>query len=119
MVSTGKDIAEDMPYIGGVLGGGRVPISGALPDAAKIAETTFSDTSGKKKSEVLAKELAKPLYYIAMPMGGGQIKKMVEGISTVKKAANTHMTKTETNSLNFLLKKQAKQKQQEDTYKEQ
>lgn len=110
IVSTGKDVAEDMPYIGGVLGGGRVPISGALPDAAKIAETTFSDTSGKKKGEVLAKELAKPLYYIAMPMGGGQIKKMVEGISTVKKGGEYTYDKDGNEQLKFPVEKTSKAK---------
>lgn len=88
MVSTAKDIAEDMPFIGGLLGGGRVPISGAMPDVATMAEVGFSDASYKKKVQTVGKEVLKPLYYIAMPMGGGQVKKFAEGIYTVEKGGD-------------------------------
>ena len=38
----------------------------------------------KKATSILTKELAKPLAYILPPFGGGQAKKTIEGLTTIK-----------------------------------
>ena len=73
----GENIAQEIPFVGGLLGGGRVPMSSALPYDGDVA-TAFEDAID---GEFQFKELLKPLYYLAMPVGGGQIKKTVEGLS--------------------------------------
>lgn len=74
----GEDVAENLPFVGGLLGGGRVPISSALPDVKKVAKTLASDEiDGKKKWETTAKELGNSALYMGLPFGGGQVKKIV------------------------------------------
>ena len=72
--------------MGGVLGGGRVPISSALPDVSNIAKAALSDQwSSEKKLTTIGKELGKPLTYIVPPFGGGQMKKIYQGVDAVIK----------------------------------
>lgn len=82
------NIAEDTPFVGGVLpmlwgseGGGRLPISSALPNLTNLGGLLDKDRAWQDKAETAYKELTKPLYYLAMPMGGGQLKKTIEGLS--------------------------------------
>ena len=84
-----KATAEELPFVGGLLGGGRVPISSALPDVANLGKAVFSDTwDPKKKRATIVKELAAPATYLAMPFGGGQIKKIFQGIQAVRKGGS-------------------------------
>lgn len=74
--------AEELPFVGGLLGGGRVPIQSALPDVENLGKVIFSDDwSRKKKWATAGKELLKPAAYLAPPFGGGQLKKAIEGIN--------------------------------------
>ena len=74
--------AEELPFIGGLLGGGRVPIQSALPDAENLGKVLLSDDwSREKKWATAGKELLKPAAYLAPPFGGGQLKKAIEGIN--------------------------------------
>ena len=77
-----EDVAQEIPFIGGLLGGGRVPISAALPydSAVEMFTGTVKDVADEDYGN-LTKEWLKPIYYLAMPMGGGQLKKTVEGLS--------------------------------------
>jgi hypothetical protein len=77
--SVTEDILEDTPFIGGILGGGRLPIQAALPDLMGLIQ---GDTSWQK-------ELTKPLIYLVSPIGGGgQAKKMIEGIRAYGQGAS-------------------------------
>lgn len=82
VTSLGENVAQDIPFIGGLLEGGRVPISSALPSFSTLATTTGNlisgDTDTKKGLMSIGKELSKPATYILPPVGGGQIKKAVE-----------------------------------------
>ena len=81
ITGTLEDTAEQLPFIGGILGGGRIPISSALPDAGNLLRAaTNEDWSSEKKRNAIWKEVSKPITYTALPFGGGQIKKAVEGI---------------------------------------
>lgn len=85
--SLAKNIAEDMPFIGGLIGGGRLPISSALPDVGRLWSAGSGLLSGEmdedKALHTLGREILKPAAYILPPFGGGQIKKAAEGISAV------------------------------------
>ena len=80
----GVSAAEELPFIGGVLGGGRVPVSSALPDPVNLAKAALNDQwDDKKRVATAAKELANPLTYLALPFGGGQVKKIYQGLKAV------------------------------------
>lgn len=80
-----ENVLQEVPFVGGLLGGGRVPISSALPyDGIGAAFTgTIQDIEnwGEGGWKNLTKEWLNPVYYGLMPMGGGQLKKTVEGLS--------------------------------------
>lgn len=83
-----KDVAGELPFLGNILGGGRLPISSALPDLSNTVEAvgTISKKGVKEKTKKTAinnliKELSKPVFYIVPPFGGGQAKKTIEGLS--------------------------------------
>ncbi len=81
------DIGEQVPFLGGLIGGGRVPVSGAIPNISNLTKASIGLATGemdsKKATDTLKKEISKPLYYLLPPFGGGQLKKSIEGISTV------------------------------------
>ena len=76
------NLLEETPFVGGLLGGGRIPISSALPydGVYEMLSGTMTDIAEKDWSG-LTKEWLNPAYYLAMPMGGGQLKKTIEGLS--------------------------------------
>ncbi len=92
ITGTLEDTAEQLPFIGGILGGGRIPISSALPDAGNLLRAaTNEDWDSKKRWSTIGKELAKPATYTLLPFGGGQIKKVAQGIdATIKGGSYTY-----------------------------
>ena len=74
----GKDVLQEVPFVGGLLGGGRVPLSSAFPYSgySNPVESMLTDLSEGE----LSKEWLKPLYYLVLPFGGGQLKKTNEGL---------------------------------------
>lgn len=87
-----ENIAENIPFIGGLMGGGRIPISSALPDFDAIGEAKANYATGditkERKNQIVRKEFGKSLAYMAMPVAGGQIKKTVEGLNMMRKGGN-------------------------------
>lgn len=84
--SIGGDLIGEAPFLGGVAGGGRLPIQAALPsvsDTVSSVADLFDMNVENKTSAIntLKKELSKPLYYVALPFAGGQLKKTIEGLS--------------------------------------
>ena len=71
------NVLDELPYVSGFTGGGRIPLSSAIPYDGDV-KSLVTDIAN---DEVSTKELLKPLYYLALPVGGGQIKKTVEGLS--------------------------------------
>ena len=92
ITGTLEDTAEQLPFIGGILGGGRIPISSALPDAGNLLRAaTNEDWDSKKRWSTIGKELAKPATYTLLPFGGGQIKKIAQGVdATIKGGSYTY-----------------------------
>lgn len=78
--------AEELPMAGGVLGGGRVPFSSALPDVSAIWKVaTNKGLDSETKNAKLWEEVRDPLLYLGLPFGGGQIRKVAQGIYAVAK----------------------------------
>ena len=82
------NVAEEMPFAAAPLAmsglsddAGRLPVSGALPDLANILKLLDKEVSADRKKQILYKELAKPVYYLAFPVAGGQVKKTAEAIN--------------------------------------
>lgn len=76
------NIMEEVPFVGGLLGGGRIPISSALPyDGVYEAFKGTVEDVANEDWENLTNEWLNPLWYLAMPLGGGQIRKTVQGLS--------------------------------------
>ena len=72
--------------IGLDLQGNRIAVISAFPDMEKVNKALLSskeDMATKKKAQVLVDELSKPLSYAALPMGGGQVRKSLQGIMSV------------------------------------
>lgn len=81
MYAAGRDISENLPFTGGIFGG-RFPISAGIPDVP-----------GLLKGETnLKKEVTKPLFYLAPPFGGGQLKKTLEGTLAYSKGVGESQT---------------------------
>ena len=83
------NLVENVPFVGGLLGGGRVPISSAMPSLENLGKAMINENwSEEKRAATLAKELAKPASYLVLPFGGGQLKKIYEGIKAVKEGGS-------------------------------
>lgn len=84
LMNLGGKVVENTPFIGGLLGGGRVPISSALPDVENLVKAVGnSEWSAGKRLGTAARELAKPAVYMLPTFGGGQIKKVWEGLKMI------------------------------------
>lgn len=100
-----KAAVENLPFVGGIMGGGRVPIRSALPDAKNlwraVSEKPYSvnEETGKasgialnKRLNMLGTELAKPAMLLAFPFAGNQVMKAWKGVSTVLKGGSYTLT---------------------------
>ncbi len=82
-----KNTASEMPFIGGPLGGGRLPIANAFPNLKKVWTASGNLMSGegntRKNWDNILDELIAPVAYVVPPFGGGQLKKAYQGIKAV------------------------------------
>lgn len=108
----GANLAENTPFIGGLLGGGRIPISSALPNISNTANALTSLASGEKNKKkalnMLGKEFAKPAAYILPPVGGGQLKKFAEGAKLLKDGGSYTINNNGEKELQFSVDPDAK-----------
>lgn len=75
------NVAENIPFISGFLGGGRYPVMNALPDFQNAARSALdSDWSAERKLYELSSGFENPLTYLLLPFGGGQLKKIYNGV---------------------------------------
>lgn len=90
LTSITEDLVQEIPFIGGLFGGGRLPISSAIPyenpfEMATGTMTDILDAFDEEKKEKALKDLTsewlKPVTYLALPFGGGQISKSIKGLS--------------------------------------
>lgn len=97
------DILDEVPFIGGLLGGGRIPISSALPYSENPIDIVFSTAENLADNDwsTLTEEWLKPLFYLAMPMGGGQIRKTYQGLKMFDKDNIVSGSYTNSGNLRF------------------
>ena len=104
VTSLGENIAENIPFVGGLLGGGRVPIQSALPDFTTLATSTADLLSGENQKKAISdigKEILKPATYIVPPVGGGQLKKVGETAVNYARGGNYAINKDGERELRF------------------
>ena len=99
-INLGKNLAEEVPFVGSLFGGGRVPVSSAVP-GLNLLKVLDKEVDERKKRNILGKELSKPLFYGALPFGGGQLKKMAEGAYTVMRGGDYGVDSNGHDILNF------------------
>ena len=80
IANMGGQIVQQLPFVSGLADGGRIPVSGAIPDLSALWDAaTTEDWSSEKRWDTAKQELNK-LAYIAPPFAGGQISKSWKGI---------------------------------------
>ena len=97
----GKGIAEQLPFVGGLIGGGRVPISAAFPDFGKVYDEYRQGYDPKRIAFTATKEAAKPAAYLLLPFGGGALKRTIEGAATVDAGGSYGVNKNGEKILQF------------------
>ena len=97
----GENVAEQIPFVGGLLGGGRVPISSAFPDFGKLKEEYENGYDGKRIALDAAKSAANSAAYLLLPFGGGAVKKALEGAATVYAGGSYSLDKNGEKILQF------------------
>ena len=97
----GKNVAEQVPFVGGLLGGGRVPISAAFPDFGKLIEEHENGYDNKRIALDAAKSAANSAAYLLLPFGGGAVKKALEGATTVYAGGSYSLDKNGEKILQF------------------
>lgn len=99
--SLGGSVAENLPFIGGVLGGGRVPVSAAIPDVPGLLSEINQGYDSKRLTQDAVKELAKPATYLLLPFGGGAVNRAAQGYMTVKNGGSYRYDKNGEKMLQF------------------
>lgn len=97
----GKNVAEQVPFVGGLLGGGRVPISSAFPDFGKLIEEHENGYDNKRIALDAAKSAADSAAYLLLPFGGGALKRTAEGAATVYAGGSYSLDKNGEKILQF------------------
>ena len=87
----GKNAAEQIPFVGGLIGGGRVPISAAFPDFGKLIEEYENGYDKKRIALDAAKSAANSAAYLLLPFGGGALKRTAEGAATIYAGGSYHI----------------------------
>ena len=108
VTSLGENIAENIPFVGGLLGGGRVPIQSALPDFTTLATSTADLLSGENQKKAISdigKEILKPATYMVPPVGGGQLKRVGETAVNYARGGNYAVNKDGERELRFAVDK--------------
>lgn len=87
-----KNVLSELPasaalnLIGIEIDGGKLPFGSSFPDLGNIKSALNSETAtDKEKLAKVGKEMVNPAAYWLLPFGGGQIKKMWQGINALKR----------------------------------
>nr|DAF39389.1 MAG TPA: hypothetical protein [Caudoviricetes sp.] len=81
-----ENVGQEAPFVGNLMGGGKLPFSTSLPDVGNILTALGSETAtDEEKLAKVGKELVNPAAYWLLPFGGGQVKKVWQGINALKR----------------------------------
>lgn len=97
----GENIAEQIPFVGGLIGGGRVPLFSAVPDVGKLKSEHENGYDPKRIALDAGKGLANSAAYLLLPFGGGAVKKALEGAATVYAGGSYSLDKNGEKILQF------------------
>lgn len=108
LLGAGEDTLENVPFVGGLLGGGRIPLSSAMPDISKLIQVSADgDTASNKKLDTWLREGVKPVMYLLPTFGMGQVAKSAEGLATVNAGGAFGLGKDGRRSLQFSVEQTA------------
>lgn len=80
------NVGQELPMIGSRIGGGKYPFMNSFGDIGNAIDALDAENkTGGEKAAQAARELINPAAYWLLPFGGGQIKKMWQGISALKR----------------------------------
>lgn len=97
----GENIAEQIPFVGGLIGGGRVPLFSAVPDVGKLKSEHENGYDPKRIALDAAKSAANSAAYLLLPFGGGALKRTAEGAATVYAGGSYSLDKNGEKILQF------------------
>lgn len=97
----GENVAEQIPFVGGLIGGGRVPLFSAVPDVGKLKSEHENGYDPKRIALDAGKGLANSAAYLLLPFGGGAVKKALEGAATVYAGGSYSLDKNGEKILQF------------------
>lgn len=97
----GENVAEQIPFVGGLIGGGRVPLFSAVPDFDKLTKEYENGYDGKRIALDAAKSAVNSAAYLLLPFGGGAVKKALEGAATVYAGGSYSLDKNGEKILQF------------------
>lgn len=81
-----ENVGQEAPFVGNLMGGGKLPFSSSLPDVGNIVTALDSETATpEEKWAKVGKEMVNPAAYWLLPFGGGQVKKIWQGINALKR----------------------------------
>ena len=91
-VDFATEIGQELPFVGNLVGGGKLPYTSTFPDIGNMISIAASeDLDAKQKTEKLLLSLKDPAAYWVLPFGGGQIKKSIEGAAAAKAGGSYKM----------------------------
>ena len=78
VVNLAENVVQEVPFLGSYFGGGRIPIASSLPYGLSVSDLMkdIENRNGKN----IAKEFMNSLFYLLPNVGGGQIRKTVQGV---------------------------------------
>ena len=97
----GENVAEQIPFVGGLIGGGRVPLFSAVPEFDKLTKEYENGYDGKRIALDAAKSAANSAAYLLLPFGGGAVKKALEGAATIYAGGSYSLDKNGEKILQF------------------
>lgn len=80
------NVGQELPMIGSRIGGGKYPFMNSFGDIGNAIDALDAENkTGGEKAAQAARELINPAAYWLLPFGGGQIKKVWQGINALKR----------------------------------
>ena len=83
------DLAGELPFVGNIVDGGRLPITSAFPsNPFELANLIDDEVSDEKKMDTVYDQLLKPLSYVVLPFGASQLNKSLSGLTEYSQGAS-------------------------------
>ena len=80
------NVGQELPVIGNRIGGGKYAFMNSFGDLGNVIDALDAENkTGGQKAAQAAQELINPAAYWLLPFGGGQVKKMWQGINALKR----------------------------------